>query len=427
MSEPGKYFTFPLCLLAFGHNERERLEYILCHSVMRVGFERHDTGNGETLANEYLANNPRPVGFSKSRTADVAALAGARLLNVSIADVQSLIVRDEATRRFTSDFEARHGRDALVMISTKIFGECHNEGDPPYRMFATLSAVLSVIGSKTKPTLIVRAMVRARQLGYKTPQVMAAEISKRTDGTAPLSEQQIRDALDWLELRGLIVRTQANRRHVYFSTTDDHETLIARVKAMNEAADKVASARQRERELLDRRKGKALGNHNGTTREPLKKKQPKKNHSGTTLKEGTTTEPLAEPLGEPLAEPLNQIPLIKSLLSDTFKDSSPRAREADSKAPAEPTEPTPAPTPEPPAAPPPPPAPPTVQDVANFLAGFRKGAERFAARFHDEGEAALWQFNGAGDWRMAAARHVDKAIREERQQRAHDQLNGTSE
>jgi hypothetical protein len=134
--------------------------------------------------------------------------------------------------------------------------------------------------------LIRRAMIIARQLGYKTPQVMASELTAKNVKRQPLSVQQLRDTLDNLERRDLFRRCQTSRRVVYFSTTLDRTELLAAAKERVEKKSKLQKLRQQEREMFT----KPSGNQSGTNEEPLKKENGKTGKNGT-AKGGTSQEP----------------------------------------------------------------------------------------------------------------------------------------
>jgi hypothetical protein len=64
-------------------------------------------------------------------------------------------------------------------------------------------------------------------MGYKTPQVMQEAMRERPD-QCPLTVRQLRDTLDALESRGLILRYHASPRNVYFKTKGTVEDLLER-------------------------------------------------------------------------------------------------------------------------------------------------------------------------------------------------------
>ena len=98
--------------------------------------------------------------------------------------------------------------------------------------------------------IIRRTMIQARQLGYKTPKALSAEIKELNEKRKPLTTQQLRDTLDNLETRSLIFRCQPGRRTVYFSTTLKGTELIDAVKLLVGRRKKVQKLRQKDREIF---------------------------------------------------------------------------------------------------------------------------------------------------------------------------------
>jgi hypothetical protein len=196
---------------------------------------------------------------------------GAIITGVNLGNFSSNCKRCDAAQKFINERAFKNGTDPLVFIASEIFWSCHDDAGLSYREFSTACAINSIIGFKMTPVLIRRGMIIARQLGYKTPQIMATELAINPGNRKPLSVQQLRDTLDNLERRDLFRRCQAGRRTVYFSTTLDRTELLAAVKERVEKMSKVQMLRQHDREMFT----KQSGNQPGTSQEPLKKKSAK--------------------------------------------------------------------------------------------------------------------------------------------------------
>jgi hypothetical protein len=286
----GKFFTFPLCVLAMPLDEKDILQHICSHALERAG-----GGNGaeqidDQRIREYLIDHENQAGGYNQSERHKQVIRGAIITNVTIGWIKGTIDRCDAVNNFVAVHERKHGTDPLVFIAAELFWSCHNDQDFSFREFSTACAVNSVIGFKKTPVIIRRAMIIARQLGYKTPAVMAAElvIPRRHDFDNPplpkskrrqsLSVQQLRDTLDNLERRDLFRRCQTSRRTVYFSTILDRTELLAAAKERIEKKNKLQKLRQQEREMFT----KLDGNQSGTNQEPLKKETGKNGKIGTT-------------------------------------------------------------------------------------------------------------------------------------------------
>jgi hypothetical protein len=326
----GKFFTFPLCVLAMPLDEKQVLIHMVSHSLERAG-----GGNGAEQIDakqirEYLAEH-ETADYDRSERHN-KFIRGSIITNVTIGSCEGTKVRCDAVNKFVFLHEHKHGTDPLVFVAAELFWSCHNDQDFSFREFSTLCAVNSVIGFKKTPVIIRRAMIIARQLGYKTPQVMAAEIMQSRgrrgdfDNPAPqkskrrpLSVQQLRDTLDNLEKRDLFRRCQPGRRTVYFSTTLDLTELRAAVKERVEKKSKVQMRRQLDREMF----AKPGGNQSGTNQEPLKKETGKTGENGTT-KDGTSQEPdgsqTETAVGTTSGTAKINAPVINAPLSKAFKE-----------------------------------------------------------------------------------------------------------
>ena len=276
-------------------NEKEILQHIVSHSIERAGAGAGAERIDSNRIREYL-NGDRVQDYNRSARHD-QFVRGAIITGVNLGNFSSNCKRCDAAQKFISEREFKHGRDPLVFIASGIFWSCHDDAGLSYREFSTACAVNSIIGFKKTPVLIRRAMIIARQLGYKTPQVMAAELTTDPAKRQPLSVQRLRDTLDNLERRDLFRRCQAGRRTVYFSTTLDAEQLRQAVKELKERNIKVRLRRELDRATFGK-------NHSGTTQEPLKNKEPVENQLETAT--GTTG-------GTTKRNALNKCPLTNAL------------------------------------------------------------------------------------------------------------------
>jgi hypothetical protein len=149
------YFQFPLCLLAFGKDYKDRLEtivsYCLCEQASRT--------------------NPK---FPRSAQIDSLDEA-ATFLAVEFGSYEDTINRWKAADSFVRQWERRYGKDARVRIATSLLWEAHNSSGLSYREFSILCAINSAIGSRSTPVRITEPSVRARAAGFKSWNICAGE------------------------------------------------------------------------------------------------------------------------------------------------------------------------------------------------------------------------------------------------------------
>src|SRR5216683_2099187 len=141
------YFQFPLCLLAFGHDQKERLQtivnYCLCEQARR--------------------RNPRFPKSARKGSLDGAAT----FLGVTIRSYDDTINRWKEAGSFVCQWERRYGRDALVRIGTVLLWEVHDGTGLSYREFSVLCGLNSIIGKRRfVPKRITEPSIRLRAAGF---------------------------------------------------------------------------------------------------------------------------------------------------------------------------------------------------------------------------------------------------------------------
>jgi hypothetical protein len=328
----GTFFTFPLCLLAFPADEKERLGIIVSHSVWRAGKANRDA-IGEDRVSHYVQEFHINQPCTKEEGDHVR---GAIVCGVNLGRLEASVRSAREAEAFIQAHEARYEKDPLVFISTELLWKCKDDS-LPYRDFSTLAAVNSIIGHKSTPVLIRRELIRARQLGFKKPSVMAAEIErmkKKAPPPVPLTTQQLRDTLDRLEKGELIMRCQASKTRVYFQgwrCGDIQEFREAVKRIVDEYRNVIMARREIDRKFIGK---KPSENQPRTTKEPLKKKTPKveekeplKNREPRGNQEGTKREPQREPLKEMSFNKCLSINEGQSVPAREEKPSAPLSRE----------------------------------------------------------------------------------------------------
>jgi hypothetical protein len=263
------FLTFPLCLLAFRDDVEDRLNTILAHSMDRAGAS-------DSIDDAAVLQYVTDKGVKDYYTFDDGhkrIVRGAIAIGVDLGNLRPTVQNAYEAAQFIEQMRSKHGTDAMVFISSELFWGCRDRREPTYREFSTLCAINSIIGFKKFPIIIRRGMVIARQLGFKSPDVMAAELKARSrPGPGPLTTQQLRDTLDRLESKELMRRCQATRRDTYCSTTLTYEELRDGVQKIQAEKAKIRLRREADRALFSQEPHQS---HNGTATQPLKKKEPK--------------------------------------------------------------------------------------------------------------------------------------------------------
>lgn len=232
-----KYFQFPLCLLAYEKTPRARLDQIMSYSAGKVGSEQWsalDDDQKEHRMERYQKSKERghPRDYDSEIEAHNEMMMGAEMCGLRLGSCQKTLTEFRDASRFRHNNEQIYGRNPEVRIRSDIFWDAF-EDRLPYRLFAVLSAIYSALGNK--PVMwISRSLIRCRTLGYKSEAIFRAEFrncKKRShDQAEPLTERQLRDALDILEERGFIRRLfYKPSQRTYFTNRLSREELIAEV------------------------------------------------------------------------------------------------------------------------------------------------------------------------------------------------------
>jgi hypothetical protein len=192
------YFHFPLCLLAFRKDYKDRLQqivsYCLCENAQRLN---------RTSANVRW---------------DTALYAAAEFLNVNIGSTEATTDRWKAATRFVCRWQDRYGRDASVRIATALLWEAHDNTGLTYREFSILCAINSVIGKRRSvPRRITEPSIRVRAAGFKSSKVATRELARDKLGTAQLlTPHQVRYTLENLHQRKLFARARVGAKTVKY-------------------------------------------------------------------------------------------------------------------------------------------------------------------------------------------------------------------
>ena len=197
MGESKGYFQFPLCLLAFGKDYKERLEYIVSYCL----YEQARRTN---------AKFSRPAGKTSLD-------AAATFLGVTIGSHQSTTFRWKEADRFVCGWEQRNGKDALVRIGTTLLWEAYNATGVTYREFSLLCAINSIIGSRSTPMRITEPSILIRAAGFKSWKIAKTELlSDESRKKRLLTPYQVRYTLERLHERRFFARARVGAKKVKY-------------------------------------------------------------------------------------------------------------------------------------------------------------------------------------------------------------------
>ena len=228
MGERG-YFHFPLCLLAFREDHKERLQHIVSYCLYQ----------------EAKRTNPKFPRSARNGSLEEAA----NFLGVNIRSPDNTISRWREADSFVRRWERRYGKDAFVRIGTTLLWEAHDNSGVSYREFSVLCAINSIIGKlRSVPKRITEPRIRVRAAGFKSWDVAKSELpSDESRKTRLLTVDQVRYTLENLHARKFFARARVGAKTVKYmlGVPDDelralllrHETYRPRFKAQRAKKD----------------------------------------------------------------------------------------------------------------------------------------------------------------------------------------------
>lgn len=220
MSKEDRYFQFPLWVLSYGKDVRERMDDLIGWCVMDAG-RKARLSVDESVVQAKIASQSMPADFNEELEDHISVMLGLSMLNVSSGSVLNIIREWTKLEQHIRHFDSIYGTSPFVRIRSDLFWEGVNDARQPgcgfsWREFSVLCAVYSIVGDKPFMRVIHDRIVAA-SLGYKSVAVMKMEPRHRKDKAVPLTESQIKTTLTKLEADGWFIRLQTSPRKVFFS------------------------------------------------------------------------------------------------------------------------------------------------------------------------------------------------------------------
>jgi len=216
----GNYLQFPLCALAYGKSEHDRLNAIISYGLVETGkvfWSRATDAQRADYLNTWSAVKCLPPDFDPRNPLHAAAVLGARVIGITIYSVVREVAEHQASRQFFDKFRTQNGSDALVRLRRDFIFEARDGRGTSPRELAVLAAIYSVIGKKQRPVRITRDTINLRALGYRSKEIARRELPRRSDGAQPLTEWKLRCTIDSLAARKFFRRSTFGRRETFYT------------------------------------------------------------------------------------------------------------------------------------------------------------------------------------------------------------------
>ena len=249
----GNYLQFPLCTLAYGKSENDRLNAIISYGLVETGkvfWSRITDTQRAGYLNTRAAVKCLPNDFDPRNPLHAAALLGARVIGITIFSAVRVVVEHQALRQFFDKFQAQNGSDALVRLRRDFVFEARDGKGMTPRELAVLAAIYSVIGKKQRPVRITRETIKLRALGYRTKEIARRELPRRSDGAQPLTEWKLRCTIDSLAARKFFCRSTFGRRETFYTNRMDEAEFRAALIALKTRRSAFKQTQRRKDENL---------------------------------------------------------------------------------------------------------------------------------------------------------------------------------
>jgi hypothetical protein len=248
-----RYFHFPLCLLSFGRDVKERLNGIISLGCVELGIKQWQQFS--PAQQHFRRSCPPPKTFCTCeidlrKDEELQLIAGCEYLDIACHNVKGMLASYAGVTRFIKDFERKQGTDARVRVRKDWVFEVRDNKGMSYPEFAVLAGIYSKIGATTRPVRITREDIWKRAHGFKSDRVFRAEMNGRPPF---LTERQVRSIIERLHQRKFFARTTYGRRQTYYSHRMSSTALGERVFTTKIQRSLAKQARRRADAALTKR------------------------------------------------------------------------------------------------------------------------------------------------------------------------------
>lgn len=203
---------FPLCSLSYPGNDKYKVGMIISFCI--VENSKKIKTNVEERIDSLLSEKNKPAGFNKNYPEHRRLWLSADELKIMLGDVYSTIESHREIHNHISKFELKYGKDAYCRVGKGLCFETR-DGIFPYRQFAVLCAIQSILGKSKKFKRITKNRIRYAVLGYKSESVAMKE---KINIENLLSDRQIGIIIDVLHSKQFFSKFTYANRQTFFST-----------------------------------------------------------------------------------------------------------------------------------------------------------------------------------------------------------------
>ena len=206
----GVMLEFPLCSLSYQTNDRERVDLIISYCLMEYSKKiKIDVCEAIDFLTENLPND-----FDQQSSKHIRLLVAAQQLGIILESCSRLEKDYKKLLKHISNYAIKYGSDAYCRVGKRLCFEAR-DGILPYRQFAIICAVQSIIGKTAKYKKITKDRIRYAMRGYKSKNIALLEKEK---DQIRLTDRQIGKTLEILQSKRLFTKFTFANRQPYYST-----------------------------------------------------------------------------------------------------------------------------------------------------------------------------------------------------------------
>lgn len=211
--EAGIMLEFPLCCLSYPiKDDKQRLNLIISYCI--VEYSKKINADINNRIDLYMATHDVPAGYNKKLKTHQKILLAAGELGIIPGYILGIIERHSKLSQHIQNNQLKYGPNSYCRIGKNLCFETES-GQFPYRQFAVLCAIQSILGKKAKFKRITKDRIRYAMYGYKSKEVALKESSGKE---RLLTDRQLGTAIEILHAKGFFSKFTYAKRQTYYST-----------------------------------------------------------------------------------------------------------------------------------------------------------------------------------------------------------------
>ncbi|HRQ55035.1 MAG TPA: hypothetical protein PL018_12310 [Ignavibacteriaceae bacterium] len=218
-------FDFPLCCLSYPADDKDKIGLIISYCI--VEHSKKIKTNVENRVNYYLDENKSPAGFSKKLLSHKRLLLAGEEIGISLGYIPQTISSHETLSNYIHNYKLKNGNDSYCRTGKSLCFETR-DNQFPFRQFAVLCAIQSILGKTKKFKRITKDRIRFAMLGYKSKEVALKELKGQEK---LLSDRQLGTVIDTLHAKKFFSKFTYANRQTFFSTRLNDNELFEAVKS----------------------------------------------------------------------------------------------------------------------------------------------------------------------------------------------------